>query len=260
MGGIAAPLLLEFFLRRDLNFEWAYWFFAVLILPVAIWLLIKPSPGIPTEDEFEGKAAADYRSVILFGILLFIYVGMDVSFAGWVYSYVLMTGAGSSSQAAALNSAYWLAVIAGRFVMIIVAARINPVPIIWGSMCGAVASMGLFLLFPGSLSASAAGTVGLGLSTAALLPMSLTYAERSMPIRGRITGVLWVFGSAGAIVSPWLAGKLMGWTEPVGLVYLLLIYAVFGLFVFLGLNLYQNRSSGLKQDGETVSSNRYNSG
>lgn len=260
VGGIAAPLLLEFFLRRDLNFEWAYWLFAVLILPAAIWLMIRPSPGIPITDEFDGKAAADYRSVILIGTILFIYVGIDVSFVGWVYSYVLMTGSGSSSQAAALTSAYWFAVTAGRFVMIIVAARIHPGPIIWASMCGAVVSLGLFLLFPGSLSATAAGTVGLGLSTAALLPMTLTYAERSMPIRGRITGVLWVFGSTGAIITPWLAGKLMGWAEPIGLVYLLLIYAVFGLLVFLGLNLYQNRSSGLKQDGGTISSNRYNSG
>jgi fucose permease len=246
VGGIAAPLLLEYFLSRDLSFEWAYWFFAVLVLPIAIWLLIKPSPNIPTAGEFEGRSEADYRLVIFFGILFFIYVGIDVSFVGWVYSYVLVTEVGSSSQAAILTSAYWFAITAGRLGMIFAAAHIHPRPIIWGSMCGAVVSLGFFLLFPGSLSAAAVGTVGLGLSTAALLPMSLAYAERSMPIRGKITGVLWVFGSSGSIITPWLAGNLMGWINPIALVLLLLLYAVIGLLIFFVLNQYQSRSSGLR--------------
>jgi fucose permease len=248
VGGIAAPLLLEIFLRRDLSFQWAYWFFAILILPLAIWLLMKPSPRIPTPDEHGGKAEADYRLVILFGILLFIYVGIDVSFVGWVYSYVLVTEVGSSSQAAMLTSTYWLAVTAGRLMMIFVAVRVHPRPLIWSSMCGAVISLGFFLLFPVSLPAVAVGTAGLGLSTAALLPMTLAYAERSMPIRGRITGILWVFGSSGAILTPWVAGNFMGWINPIALVALLLIYAVFGMLVFLGLDLYKNRSSSLGRE------------
>lgn len=260
LGGILAPLLLDQVLRGGLFFGWAYWILAVSIVPVLIWLITRPSPVIPSVGDLKEYGITNYQLVVLFGILLFIYVSIEVSFGGWIYSYILVTEGGSSSLAAYITSAFWLAVTLGRLVMIPATTRIKPRDIIWISLSGVVITLGVILLNPGSLIPVFVGTVGLGLFFSSLSPVTLSYAERSMPIHGRVTGVLWVFGSLGAIITPWLAGKLMGLINPIMLVGLLLIYAVLGLLVFLGLNLYQMHHPEIRKETGVDGSNGYNTG
>ncbi|MFN2159835.1 MAG: MFS transporter [Anaerolineales bacterium] len=247
LGGILAPLMLELVLRKELYFGWAYWILAISILLVVIWLLARQSPGIPEVDALLGDGTVNFRLVALFGVMLFIFVSIEVSFGGWIYSYVLATEGGNSSLAAYLTSGFWLAVTLGRLAMIPVTIRIKQRAIIWVSMSGVAFFLAVILLNPGSFVVDFIGTLGLGLFFSSLSPVTLSYAERSLPIHGRITGILWVFGSAGAIVTPWLAGKLMGLTDPVALVVLLFVYTVIGLIVFLGLNLYQSRCPNFRE-------------
>jgi uncharacterized protein (DUF2062 family) len=62
-----------------------------------------------------------------------------------------------------------------------------------------------------------------------------------MPIHGRITGWLWVFGSIGAIITPWLVGRLIGSINPTAMIAALFVYAAAGVIVFLGLNIFRSR-------------------
>jgi FHS family Na+ dependent glucose MFS transporter 1 len=241
LGGILSPLLLGWFLKREIYFGWVYWLLVILMIPVLLGLLRRKSPAPPVESRSETSGKTDFWLVVLFGLLFFIYISLEVSYGGWVYSFVLITEPGNVPAASYLTSAFWLAITAGRLITIPFAARAHPGHILLVSLIGALASLGLMLLLPGSFAAVVVGTVGLGLSIASLSPVTLSLAERSMPIHGRITGWLWVFGSIGAIITPWLVGRLIGSINPTAMIAALFVYAAAGVIVFLGLNIFRSR-------------------
>ena len=184
----------------------------------------------------------DYKLLGLFGLLFFIYISIEVSYGGWIYSYALITEPGNVGAASNLTSAFWLAITAGRLVMIPVTARVHPRYILMVSLSGALASLGLMLLLSYSFAAVVIGTIGLGFSIASMSPVTLSLVERSMPVHGRTTGWLWVCGSAGAIITPWLVGRAIGAFYPAAMIGILGVYAAVGILVFLSLNIYRARN------------------
>ena len=243
VGGILSPLLLGWFLEKGIYFGWVYWLLVILMIPIILGLMRRKSPAPAVESRSDSGEKPDYRLLALFGILLFIYISIEVSYGGWIYSYVLITEPGNVPAASYLTSAFWLAITAGRLLTIPFAARVHPKYILLVSLVGALASLGLMLVFPRSFTTAVVGTVGLGLSIASLSPVTLSLAERCMPIHGRTTGWLWVFGSAGAIITPWLVGRMIGSISPAAMIAALFVYAAAGIFVFLGLNIYRSRSA-----------------
>jgi FHS family Na+ dependent glucose MFS transporter 1 len=215
----------------------AYWILAALAVPAAVALLWLPSPVAQHIAHDDVPASVNYGLVVLIALFFVLYVGAEVGFGGWVFSYAEALKLTDAATAAYLTSAFWGALTLGRLLAIPIAARLRPRTMLLGDLIGCVASVGGIVLWPTSLTALWLGTLGLGLSMASIFPTTLSFAARRMPTTGKITSWFLVGASLGTMSLPWLIGQLFESIGPwvtmiVILIDLLVTCAVFALLMY----------------------------
>lgn len=249
VGSFLGPLVVALVLSLGANAATAYWPLALVLLPVAAWLVRLASPAAPQDDEAapagSGPAATsgagapppvarvpDGTIVALIAVLLLLYVGAEVAFGGWIYSYAIALELGSAAGAAYLASAFWGALTAGRLLAIPVAARFRPRSILLVDLLGCLLSVGIILLWSGSAVALWLGSLGLGLSMASIFPTAITLAERRVRITGRVTGWFLAGASVGAMSLPWIIGQLFTAVGPMATMSVILADLAVALGIF----------------------------
>ena len=208
VGAVLSPLLIARLVALSGGITWAYWTLALLALPAALWLLPRPSPAAPAAADDEPTGGVKRVLVALVALIFFLYVGAELGFGGWVYTYALTLGLGTAAGAAYLTSAYWGALTLGRLLAIPLAAHLRPRTILAGSLLGSMLSIALILLWPQSAVALWASALSMGLFTGPIFATVMVLAGRHMTITGQITGGFFVGSSLGGMVLPWLIGQL----------------------------------------------------
>jgi FHS family Na+ dependent glucose MFS transporter 1 len=215
LGTFLSPLVLAQSLLHTGGITWGYWILALLPIPLFIWFLRLPNPPIrelPVGKDDTGNK--DIPLVMLVALFLGLYVGTGVGFGGWIASYALAMGLAQETAAAYLTSAFWGAFTASRLISVFLAARIRPGTLILIDLGGALLSVGVLLLWPGSLTLTWAATISLGWFLASVFPTTLAVAERRLALTGRVTSWFFVGASSGAMVIPWLIGQLFARRGP----------------------------------------------
>jgi len=213
IGAFLSPIIVAQVILHSGGIAWAYCLLALAVLLGAAWLLRLPSPTNRGEAELGEVRPANYGLVALVAAFLFFYVGAELGFGGWVYTYALAMGLLGPASAAYLTSAFWGSFTVGRLLGIPIAARFGPQAILVADLAGGVASLTLVLACPHSMVALWLGTLGVGLAMASIFPTTISLAERRMAITGRATGWLLAGGGAGSMLLPWLMGQAF---EPLG--------------------------------------------
>ena len=226
IGGMLSPLLLS-----SIGGAWGYRILALISLPVAFWVFFTPSPTRQVHSEHHPSGALSPFLFAAFCLLTFIFIGGEVSFSGWIYSYAYQLGLGTVQTAGILTSFYWLGITLGRTSAIFITARFKPGQIVLTNLIGVVASLVLILLNPASHIFLWIGSLGFGFFLAPVFPTTFAYLERKTPITGTAAGVLWASGSFGAMVYPWVMGLQMAGTGPVSIMVTLMVS--FGLSLIL---------------------------
>jgi FHS family Na+ dependent glucose MFS transporter 1 len=240
VGSFLAPLLVAQALIWSGGIRWTYWTLAVLLIPVAVWLARQPSPAAVHERAATpggDPAILDTPrrqgiTVVLIALLLALYVGAEVAFGGWIYSYALAQGLGSAASAAYLTSAFWGGLTFGRLLSLPVAARVRPRWIILVDLLGCILSLAVMLIWSGSVVALWVGSLGLGVSMASVFPTAITLAERRVRITGQVTAWLLVGASIGGMLLPWMIGQLFESVGPAVTMTAILADLVLALGVF----------------------------
>lgn len=249
VGAFLSPIIIAQAVLVSDDITLAYWVLAVLMMPVAVWLLRLPSPKGQTDarDVSAGQVDANQNSsyqpvlVGLIAIFFFLYAGAEVGFGGWIYTYAVELNLSSEAAAAYLTSGFWGALTVGRLLAIPIAARFRPRSMLIGDFVGGFVSICVVLLWPNSLAATWLGTLGLGLALASVFPTTLSLAERRMTITGRVTGWFFVGASSGGMSLPWLIGQLFEAVGPRMMVLAIAIDIVLTTAVFCVLIVYSSR-------------------
>jgi MFS transporter, FHS family, Na+ dependent glucose transporter 1 len=246
IGALLAPILADWVVVATDGIRWVYWILASLALPVLVWVFRTPSPSrAPGSDS---KPATGTRSlqrysllVVMISLFFFLHTGTELSYGGWIFSYAVALQIGPDSIARLLNSAYWGGFTLGRVISIPLALRLRPQTMLLIDMIGAITSLSIVVLLPAWPPAIWIGTVGLGLSIASLFPSSLNFAERRMPISGKVTSYFLVGANAGAMVLPWVIGQLFESVGPQAMMWMLLGVVVSALGVLFVIARYSRR-------------------
>jgi FHS family Na+ dependent glucose MFS transporter 1 len=235
VGAFLAPIIVAQAILLTGSITWAYWFLALLALPVAIWFWRLPSPL--RDENADGGYAGPMNAlmVALIAFFFFLYVGAEASFGGWIFTYTLETGLSEAQVAALLTSAFWGSLTVGRLLTVPLAARIRPRWLIFGDLFGCVLSLIVILLFPGQLLAIWIGTMGTGLAMASIFPTTLTLAERHMTVTGKVTGWFFVGAGAGGMSLPWVIGQLFERVGPTVMMIAILSNIILAVAVFTGI-------------------------
>jgi len=226
IGGTLSPLLLS-----SIGGAWGYRILALVSLPVALWAFFTPSPPRQAREEQRAGGSLSPFLFAVFCLLIFVFIGGEVGFSGWIYSYAYELGLGTEQTAGMLTSFYWLGITLGRVSAIFITARFKPNRIVLANLTGLVISLGLILLNPASQTFLWIGSLGFGFFLAPVFPTTFAFLERKTPITGTAAGVLWASGSFGAMVYPWVMGLQMANIGPVSIMMTLAVS--FGLALLL---------------------------
>ncbi|MCB0128202.1 MAG: hypothetical protein KDE58_38315, partial [Caldilineaceae bacterium] len=195
-------------------------------------------PSNVNADTTAEPVAIDRWLTGLLILFLFLYVGTEVGFSGWIYTYAIEQTQFTAAQAAYLNSGFWGAFTFGRLLSIPLAAGLRPRYLLLGELLLAIVCVGLILLWPTSPVVLWIGVCGAGLAICALFPITLTWAGRHMKLTGRITSWFFTGASIGAMFFPWFIGQFFENTGPQITMVTVMGCLVLDLIIFVILMIY----------------------
>ena len=246
IGTLLAPVIIGQVASFGGSITWAFVILAVPILPVAVWLIRLPSPPVQAADSAIGAEEIPYGLVSLIALFYFLYVGAELSYGGWIFTYVITKDLMGEAAAYYLTAVFWGAFTLGRLLSIPLGVRFSPRQLLNWALLAGILSIAVILAWPNSLASLWLGTVGIGLAMAPIFPAMLAFLERRMVISGQITGWFFLGGSLGAMAIPWLIGQRFEATGPAVAMVIIAIAWLAQVAVYLGL-LIRFRNRGEKQ-------------
>ena len=224
LGGFFVPILITAFLTRTGDICGAFFALGLMLAVLAVGMLLIPSPAIrKTTESSDSSGRIRIGLVSLFALVFLLYVGAEMSFSGWLYTFSVAVHPNAAATAALLTSAFWAGIAGGRVLAIPISSRLRARTILWIDFLGSLASLGIILAFSSSLVALWIGAIGFGLFMASLFPTWLTFADRRIKVNGKINGIFFAATSVGTMFFPWLSGQLFVSSGPRAIMWVIFI-------------------------------------
>ncbi|XP_069090704.1 sodium-dependent glucose transporter 1 [Pleurodeles waltl] len=186
------------------------------ILLVSLVLFILFSRSIQKhekmDDSEDEQQAAVYHNALMFLLFVFflLYVGAEVAFGSYVFTYATTFVHMDTTKAAGLNSLFWGAFAAVRGLAIFFAVCMYPGTMILLSVIGCTVSSLLMVLFSQNLVVLWACTALYGASMAATFPSGISWAKQYTTISGKSASLFVIGAALGEMGIPVTVGFLQG--------------------------------------------------
>lgn len=179
---------------------------AIVAWSVAALTLTVPSPRMPEVQRAE-QTGSTRRLLVICSAFFFLYVGLEIGFAGWVLTYVEELEF-SASTATIVTTVFWVAFTAGRLISAVVVNRVRPKVVMIAAGALTLVAAVTLVVAGGSLAGIVLGAALMGLATAPQFPVMLAYLERRMHLSGSDNA--WFVGAAGlgGLVFPFVTGQI----------------------------------------------------
>ncbi len=229
LGSFLAPLLLAQVLPRTHDVFWVFWTISILLAPLVIWLWFLPSPAIPASSSSSSTVSSPLMPVLVMVVAFVLYVGAELGFSNWIYTYALTLKLADTVTAAYLTSAYWAAFTGSRLLGVWISTRLRSRNILFIDFAGCLVSIGLIAVARDSVPVLWIGSIGLGLFTASIFPTMLILAGERLQITGTVTGLFLLGSGGGGMLLPWLIGNAFGSVGPHSMITILFVDMALGL-------------------------------
>jgi MFS transporter, FHS family, glucose/mannose:H+ symporter len=180
------------------------------------------------EAELHG-ARMGLRVFVLFSAMLFLYLGAETSVAGWIATYAHRLSGLSVERASLFVSAFWLSVVAGRVLAVLMLRMLPEQVVLLGGLVTAMAGV-TALLFPHAPWTAFAAVVVAGLGCAPVFPLSVS-RMLARTGRSRHTGMVFAICSLGGAVVPWVTGVISQYSGGLRPAFLAPLVALAGVLV-----------------------------
>ncbi|KAM3861615.1 sodium-dependent glucose transporter 1 [Diretmus argenteus] len=218
---------------------WAYVVIGSFILLISLLFFIlyscsRPSRGRARTSSGKPLVAKHHTALItLLFFFFFAYVGAEVAYGSFIFTYAKDYVHMDQSQAAGLNSLFWGTFAACRGLAIFFAACMYPGTMILLSLVGSTLSSLLLCLFSRERVALWLCTGLYGASMATTFPSGISWVEQYTTVTGHSASTFVVGAALGEMVLPAVLGFLLGrFQEHPLLMYVSLVTATFTSILF----------------------------
>lgn len=157
------------------------------------------------------EVAKHHRAIVaLLFFFFFAYVGAEVAYGSFIFTFSKDFAQMGENEAAGINSVFWGCFAACRALAIFLAACVSPGALISVSLICCCLSSLLLCVFPLQRLVLWGGSGLYGASMAAVFPSGVSWVEQYTPVTGRTAAVFVVGAALGEMVLPVLLGFLMG--------------------------------------------------
>ncbi|XP_061609822.1 sodium-dependent glucose transporter 1 isoform X2 [Phyllopteryx taeniolatus] len=223
----------------NLRSMWAYIVIGSFVLLTAVPFFFLSVRGDVSRDNWRTSSAKPPVArhhrvlVVLLFFFFFAYVGAEVAYGSFIFTFAKDYAQMSQSQAAGLNSFFWATFAACRGLAIFFASCMYPGTMILLSLVGTTLSALFLCLFSKDKVMLWVCTGLYGASMSSTFPTGISWLEQYTTVTGRSAATFVVGAALGEMVLPALVGFLLGKIHghPL-LMYLSLITATFTAILF----------------------------
>lgn len=200
----------------DMNLLWAYASIGTYILVVSVFLFAlfckKRSRQKKSSASAQEVRRAKYHRALLCLLFLFFffYVGAEITYGSYVFSFATTHVGMEESEAAGLNSIFWGTFAACRGLAIFFATCLQPGTMIVVSNIGSLASSFFLVLFDKSPLCLWIATSVYGASMATTFPSGISWIEQYTTLTGKSTAFFVIGAALGEMAIPAVIGILQG--------------------------------------------------
>lgn len=218
LGAFIAPLPIGTLLGRGWLWRTIYGVYVIPTVAVGLAVVSVRFPRAPSQVEMDTGQNAErsettwtllrQRPVILGALVLLFYVGAELGIAAWVVLYLQQELHLAIGWASAGLSAFWIAMMVGRYGNSHLALRFSERDLVIASgLGGAVCCWGL--LTAGNSLAAFGWLTFIGLLSAGVYPLAMASVNSRYPrFAGRVSGLLSACAGGGALLFPPLLGTV----------------------------------------------------
>lgn len=211
LGAFLGPTIFAQVLNLGGTYQHAYWALAALAVPITLFMLFLPgSPEHPHKHEDQTQTKENLRSalpiIIIAMLFLFFYVGSEIAFGNWIYTYALTLNLADITTAAYLTSGFWLFFTIGRAISVPAAIRFKPEQVLIVSFLGGLGAIMLAIMAPQSITVLWVAVAAVGFFMAPIWATGYNLAGQSIKLTATISSLIILGDSFGAVVLPWLTG------------------------------------------------------
>ncbi|KFV64276.1 Sodium-dependent glucose transporter 1, partial [Dryobates pubescens] len=198
------------------DFLWSYIVIGTYLLGVSVFFFVLYSKASSTREKSQAsvqkKVYARYHYALL-GLLFFFflfYVGAEVTYGSYIFTYAKVFAEMKDSEAATLNSVFWGAFAVCRAVAIFCATCLYPGTMIVLSLMGSAVSSFCLVFFAGRPASLWLGTAIYGASMATVFPSGISWVEQYTVVQGKAASLFVVGAALGEMCIPAVVGYLQG--------------------------------------------------
>uniref|UniRef100_A0A8C3Y093 Major facilitator superfamily domain containing 4B n=1 Tax=Catharus ustulatus TaxID=91951 RepID=A0A8C3Y093_CATUS len=202
--------------QHDADFLWSYIIIGTYILLISILFFVLYSKNTSAKDKSKASAQKGrlakyhWHLIGLMFVFFLFYVGAEVTYGSYVFTYAVVFAEMTESEAAALNSVFWGAFAVCRGAAIFGAAFLAPVTLILMSLVCSAASSSALAFFAHYRASLWVGTAVYGASMATIFPSGISWIEQYTVIEGKSASLFVVGAALGEMCIPVAVGYLQG--------------------------------------------------
>lgn len=195
---------------------WAYVIIGLFVLLTAVFFFALYCCRAGSQSKAysvteQRQVAKHHKAIVaLLFFFFFAYVGAEVAYGSFIFTFSKDFAGLGEVEAAGINSLFWGCFAACRGMAILLAACVSPGVLITLSLICCCASSLLLCVFPHHRAVLWAGSGLYGASMATVFPSGLSWVEQYTPVTGRTAAVFVVGAALGEMVLPVLLGFLLG--------------------------------------------------
>ena len=150
-----------------------------------------------------------FQLLSLMFVFYFFYIGIEVTYGGYIASYAVCQLDFSKGKAAVLTSVFWglFALCRGGSVFL-AACKLSPGMMMFIDIIGSIGAIVVLCVFLSSEVMLWIGTAVLGASIASMFPTMISWVEQYIEVTGKRAAVFVVGASFGEMVLPLATGRL----------------------------------------------------
>ncbi|XP_052607402.1 sodium-dependent glucose transporter 1C [Peromyscus californicus insignis] len=201
---------------EDMNLLWTYAFIGTYVLVVSVFLFglfckkcTRQKKSMATAEG--ARRAKHHRALLcLLFLFFFFYVGAEVTYGSFIFSFATTHVGMEESEAAGLNSIFWGTFAACRGLAIFFATLLQPGTMIVLSNTGSLVSTFFLVLFHKSPLCLWIATSVYGASLAVTFPSGVSWIEQYTALTGKSTAFFVIGGTLGEMAIPAVIGIFQG--------------------------------------------------
>lgn len=238
IGAAVGPQIANFGLNQG-QFSLAFTIVAalalVLVIPFALISIPPQHAAAENAGEKQSRPRILWLSLLPFVLLIFIYVGTESAFGGWIFTEVTQVTRASVSTAALATSLFWAGLTVGRIAASLALRKLSDEILLVGVTLMITVGAALLLITPGIESVALISAFIVGVGCGPIFPTTLAILnKRVTQAQGTVTGMIVALGTAGATVIPpiqgWVGNNVSGGMQITAIMGLVLL----GLVVLIG--------------------------